>query len=210
VGVVADGKYNGIRTAVSPTFFVSYPQSPSNYVVFAVEIRTFGNPSLAAGAIRSAISEVDPNVPIFEMKTEEQVVDGLLSQDRLFAILSAIFGGVALLLAAIGLYGVRAYAVARRTPEIGIRMALGADRDRIVRMILRETGWLALLGVAVGLAAAYGLTRYVQSMLYGIAPHDLATFAGAAAILIAVAALAGYLPARRAALVDPMVALRHE
>ncbi len=204
-GVVADGKYNGLRTAISPTFFVSYPQSPANYVVFAVEVRTVGNPSSAAGAIRRAI---DPNVPIFEMKTEEQVVDGLLSQDRLFAFLSAIFGALAVILAAIGLFSVRAYAVECRTAEIGIRMALGADRGRIVRMILGETGWLTLFGVLTGIAAAYSLTRYFQSMLYGIAIRDLATFALAAILLTVVAALAGYLP--RAAQVDPMVALRHE
>jgi ABC-type antimicrobial peptide transport system permease subunit len=163
-----------------------------------------------AAAIRRAVSEVDSNVPIFEMKTEQQAVDGLLNRERVFAGLSAIFGALALLLAAIGLYGVRAYAVARRTAEIGIRMALGADRQAILQMILRETGWLALFGVAIGLAAAYAATRYVQSMLYGIAPRDVTTFAEAAVVLIAVAALAGYLPARRAARVDPMVALRHD
>jgi len=144
------------------------------------------------------------------LATGEQKIHDLLRQDRLFAGLSAIFGALALLLAAIGLYGVRAYSVARRTPEIGIRMALGADRGTITEMILRETGWLALFGVAIGLAAAYAVTRYVQSMLYGIAPRDFTTFAGATLILISVAALAGYLPARRAAQVDPMAALRHE
>ncbi len=209
-GVVSDGRYNGIRNGAAPAFFVSYSQSQSNYRSFAVEVRTVGNPAAMAGAIRRTVAEVDSNVPIFEMQTEEQVVDALLSQDRLFATLSAIFGTLALLLAAIGLYGVRAYAVARRTSEIGIRMALGADRGAITQMILRETGWLAVFGVALGLGTAYAVTRYVQSMLYGIAPHDFATFAGAAALLTAVAALAGYLPARRASRVDPMVALRHE
>jgi predicted permease len=208
IGVVRDSKVNGIRTA-PPAFFASLPQSPSDFVAFTVEVRTVGNPSALAAAIRRAVSEVDANVPIFEMKTEEQAVDALLSQDRLFAGLSAIFGALALLLAAIGLYGVRAYAVARRTSEIGIRMALGADHAAITRMILRETAWLATFGVAIGLAAASGATRYIQSMLYGIAPRDFWTFADAALLLTAVAVLAGYLPARRAAQVDPMVALRH-
>jgi predicted permease len=210
VGVVRDSKWTRIREAAPPTFFVSYPQTQSNYRVFWVEVRTLGNPAAAASAIRRAVAEVDSNVPIFEMQTEEQAVDSQLSWDRLFATLSAIFGALALLLAAIGLYGVRAYAVARRTSEIGIRMALGADRIAITQMILRETGWLAVFGVALGLATAYAVTRYVQSMLYGIASRDFATFAGAAALLTAVAALAGYLPARRASRVDPMVALRHE
>jgi predicted permease len=209
-GVVRDSKWTRIREAAPPTFFVSYPQTQSNYRVFWVEVRTLGNPAAAASAIRRAVAEVDSNVPIFEMQTEEQAVDSLLSWDRLFATLSAIFGALALLLAAIGLYGVRAYAVARRTSEIGIRMALGADRGAIAQMILRETGWLTLFGVALGLGAACAVTRYVQSMLYGIPPRDFWTFAGAAAVLTAVAALAGYLPARRAARVDPMVALRHE
>ena len=199
-----------MRQAAPPAFFVSYSQSPSNYRIFAVEIRTVGRPSAAAGAMRRAVAEVDPNVPIFEMKTEEQAVNDLLNQDRLFANLSAMFGALALLLAAIGLYGVRTYAVARRTTEIGIRMALGANGRTITQMILRETAWLSLFGVTTGIGAGYAITRYVRAMLYGIAPHDLATFAGAAALLIAVAALAGYLPALRAARVDPMVALRHE
>jgi predicted permease len=209
VGVVRDSKINGIRESTPPAVFISY-ESPFDFIKFAVEVRSVGNPGAGAGAIRRAVSDVDANVPIFEMKTEEQAVDDFLSTDRVFAGLSAILGAVALLLAAIGLYGVRAYAVARRTAEIGIRMALGADGGRIAGMILQETGWLALFGVVAGLAAAYAVTRYVQAMLYGIAPRDFATFAAAAAILIAVAALAGYLPARRAARVDPMVALRHE
>jgi len=207
VGVVRDSKLTGLRQAPEPAVFTSYPQNPSDFRAFSVEVRSVGNP---AAAIRRAVSEVDANFPSFPMKTEEETVDDLLSQERLFAALSAIFGALALLLAAIGLYGVRAYAVARRTSEIGIRMALGADRRAITHMILRETGWLALAGVAVGLAAAYSLTRYMQSMLYGIAPRDFWTFAGAAALLTAVAAFAGYLPARRAAQVDPMIALRHE
>jgi ABC-type antimicrobial peptide transport system permease subunit len=108
------------------------------------------------------------------------------------------------------LYGVRAYAVARRTPEIGIRVALGAGRGMIAKMILRETGRLAAFGVSIGLAAACGVTRYIQSMLYGVTAIDYVTFAGAAALMIAVAAIAGYLPAHRAARIDPMVALRHD
>jgi predicted permease len=210
VGVVRDSKYNAIRRAAPPTVFLSYLQSPNDGGNMAFEVRTADDPVAVAGAVRHAIAELDSNVPVYELSTEEEKIDRLIRQDRLFAGLSAVFGALALLLAAIGLYGVRAYAVARRTSEIGIRMALGANRAEIKRMILRETGWLALFGVAIGLASAYGLTRYVESMLYGVAPRDLTTFAGAAVVLVAVAATAGYLPARRASNVDPMIALRHD
>jgi len=115
---------------------------------------------------------MDSNVPVFELSTEEEKIDGLIRQDRLFAGLSSIFGALALVLSAIGLYGVRAYAVARRASEIGIRMALGANRASITQMILRETAWLALAGVTIGLGVAYAVTRYIQSMLYGLAPRD--------------------------------------
>jgi predicted permease len=210
VGVVRDSKYNAIRRAAPPTVFLSYLQSSNDGGTMAFEIRTMGNPTAIAGAVRRAISDIDPNVPVFELSTEEEKIDGLIRQDRLFAGLSGIFGVLALLLAAIGLYGVRAYAIARRTPEIGIRMALGANRGTITQMVLRETGWLALFGVGIGLTVAYGVTRYVESMLFGIAPRDLSTFALATLILTVVAGLAGYIPARRASKVDPMIALRHE
>jgi predicted permease len=211
VGVARDGRFDGIRSSILPTFFASYWQStPSDFRQFAVAVRSVGNAASITASIERAVSEVDSNIPIFEMRTEEQLVESQLSQDRLFAALSAIFGALALLLAAIGLYGVRAYSVARRTAEIGIRMALGADGSAITQMILRETGWLVLLGVAIGLGAAYTVTRYIQSMLYGIAARDFPTFAGAAVVLSVVAAVAGCLPARRAARVDPMVALRQD
>ncbi len=209
VGVVRDSKY-AIRRGASPTYFASYAQSPANFNSFYVELRTVQSPLTVGAYIRRAISEIDSNVPLSDLATMDQIIDRLIRQDRLFAGLSSVFGALALSLAAIGLYGVRAYAVARRTSEIGIRMALGADRGTITQMILRETGWVALASVVTGLGVAYAVTRFIQSMLYGLAPHDFTTFAGAAVLLVATAALAGYLPARRAARVDPMVALRHE
>jgi ABC-type antimicrobial peptide transport system permease subunit len=177
---------------------------------FAVEIRAGKSRKAVSGDVRRAMAAIDPNVPLRDLATGEETIDFMTRQERLLAALSSIFGGLALLLAAVGLYGVRAYAVAQRIPEIGIRVALGADRGMITKMILRETGWLAFFGVSIGLAMAYSVARYVQSMLYGVAAQDLTTFAGAAAVMIAVAAVAGYLPARRAARVDPLVALRHE
>ncbi len=210
VGVVRDSKFNKIRGAEPPTYFTSYQQSPTAFGAFAVELKTTETPSAVADEVRRAIAEIDPNVPLLGLATEEETVDRLIRQDRLFASLSSIFGALALLLSAIGLYGVRAYAVARRTSEIGIRMALGADRGVIAQMILRETGWLAFFGVASGLAVAYAVSRYVESMLYGVAPRDFTTFAGATLVMVIVAAVAGYLPARRASKVDPMIALRHQ
>jgi len=205
VGVARDSR--GLRDATRPTFFVQY--TPSLAIQgFAVEIRTGRN--AVSSDVRRAMTKIDPNVPLRDLATGQETIDFMTRQERLLAVLSSFFGGLALLLAAVGLYGVRAYAVARRIPEIGIRVALGADRGMITKMILCETGWLAFFGVSIGLAMAYSVARYVQSMLYGVAAQDFATFAGAAAIVIAVAAVAGYLPARRAARIDPMLALRHD
>ncbi|HLW76006.1 MAG TPA: ABC transporter permease, partial [Bryobacteraceae bacterium] len=210
VGVARDSKYNSIRRAAPPTFFMSYLQSSNDGGNIAFELRTIGDPLAIAANVRRAVARLDANVPVFQLGTEEEQIDGLISQDRLFAGLSTAFGALALLLAAIGLYGVRAYSVARRIPEIGIRMALGADRGMIILMILRETGWLALIGVAIGLAGSFAVTRYLQSMLYGVAPRDFTTFALATLILVAVAALASFLPARRASRIEPLTALRRD
>jgi predicted permease len=207
VGVVRD--MNELRSATLPTFFVKYPP---NLAIqgFAVAISAGKGRNAATSDVRRAMAKIDPNVPLRDLATADETIDFMTRQERLLAGLSSILGGIALLLAAVGLYGVRAYAVARRIPEIGIRVALGADRGMITKMILRETGWLAFFGVSIGLAIAYSVARYVQSMLYGVAAQDFATFAGAAAVMIGVAAVAGYLPARRAARIDPLVALRHD
>jgi predicted permease len=208
VGVVRDSS-NDFRGATPPTFFVKY--SPSLAIQgFAVEVRTGSGRNAVTSDIGRSIAKMDNNVPLRDLATAEDTIDFQTRKERLLAGLSSIFGGLALLLAAVGLYGVRAYSVARRIPEIGIRVALGAGRGMITKMILRETGRLALFGVSIGLAMAYVLARYTQSMLYGVEAHDLTTFAGASTILITVAAVAGYFPARRAARIDPLVALRHD
>ncbi len=210
VGVVRDSKYDAIRTSTPPTLFLSYQQSPNDGGNMAFELRTSGDPVPVAAAVRRSVAQIDANVPVFALSSEEETIDALLSQDRLFAGLSAVFAGIAVLLAAIGLYGVRAYAVAQRVPEIGIRMALGAGRGAIVRMISRETFGIAVAGVAIGIGVAYATTRYVKAMLFGLAPHDLPTFMVATAVIAVVALLSGYVPARRAARVDPAIALRNE
>jgi ABC-type antimicrobial peptide transport system permease subunit len=158
--------------------------------------------------VRQTVAEIDPAVPVLSLLTLEQQIDDQLKQERLFARLSTAFGLLALVLASVGLYSVRSYSVSRRTSEIGVRMALGATRGEIVTLVMRETAALTAVGIVLGLAVGYAVTGLIRSMLFGLEPHDPATFAGAAVVLAAVSAAAGYLPAQRASRVDPMVALR--
>jgi ABC-type antimicrobial peptide transport system permease subunit len=160
--------------------------------------------------VRRIVASLDANLPVTDMKTLPAQIAESLFVERLVAALSAAFGFLATLLAALGLYGVMSYAVGQRTREIGIRMALGAERRRVLRLVLREVALLAGLGIALGLPAGYGLGRLIESQLYGLAAHDPLTFAVATSALLLSAFLAGYLPAARAARVDPMVALRYE
>lgn len=208
VGVARDAKYTDMRRETEPTVYLPYPQSIPRSATFIV--RSSGNPTALTASIRDAVRDVDSNLPIFGVKTQSQQADESLVQERLFATLSSFFGVLALLLACIGLYGVMSYGVARRTNEIGIRMALGATSTRVTRMVMRETMLVVGIGVAIGLGAAVATTRLVAVMLFGLAPTDPVTVSFAVLLMIAVAALAGYIPARRAARVDPMVALRYE
>ncbi|HYV03184.1 MAG TPA: FtsX-like permease family protein, partial [Blastocatellia bacterium] len=210
VGVVSDAKYTSLRMETPPTIYFPFRQQASALGQMNFEVRTAGDPTALVSSIRDAVSEVDKNLPLFDVKTQQQQADQSLTQERLFATLSGFFGLLALLLGCIGLYGVMSYAVARRTNEIGIRMALGATAPRVTRMVMRETMVLVTAGVAIGLGAALAATRLIESMLFGLAPNDPLTISLAALLMIAVAALAGYLPARKAAKVDPMIALRYE
>jgi ABC-type antimicrobial peptide transport system permease subunit len=174
------------------------------------EIRTFGEPGAAIQAARKAILAYDPAIPIDSAQPFAAMLDDNMRQERIIAQLSTVFGGLALLLAAIGLYGVLSYAVAQRTNEIGIRMALGADPGTVVRMVLRETAVLIAIGLAAGVPATLACARLIQSKLFGLKPADPVTLAGAVGIMSVVAIASGYLPARRASRVDPLVALRYE
>jgi len=156
------------------------------------------------------VRSLDPNLPVFNVKTFAEQINESVSRERLVALLSSFFGLFALLLACLGLYGVMAYAVAGRTREIGVRMALGARAGNVLWLVLRETLLLALIGIALGLPAALISTRLTKELLFGLSPNDPLTIALATLVMIAIAALAGYLPARRAAQVDPLIALRHE
>ncbi|MFY9558019.1 MAG: ABC transporter permease, partial [Blastocatellia bacterium] len=208
VGVVRDAKYTGMRAETEPTVYLPYLQSIPRQATFVV--RTLGNASAMTPSIREAVHEVDDNLPLFDVKTQSQQADESLAQERLFASLSSFFSVLALLLASIGLYGVMSYGVARRTNEIGVRMALGASARRVTRMVMGESMIVVLIGVVIGLGAALATTRLIASMLFGLMPTDPVTIAFASMLMISVAAVAGYLPARRASRVDPMVALRYE
>jgi predicted permease len=213
VGLVKDAKYTSQRDEIPATMYRPWLQTPGAINVMTFEVRTTGDPKAFVGAIRQAVREIDPNLPLNNIKTQIEQADETLSMERLFAKLMSLFGLLAQQLASIGLYGVLAYSVSRRTHEIGIRMALGANRGRMLTMILRQGMTLTLIGVALGLVGAYVLTKYLESlntMLFGVQPRDPLTFVATAVLLTVVALIACFIPARRATKVDPMVALRYE
>jgi ABC-type antimicrobial peptide transport system permease subunit len=176
----------------------------------AVVVRTAGDPASVMPAIREAVRAVDPNVPIMDMSTQTDQIERRFTQERVFAQAYSIFGGLALLVAAIGIFGLMSFNVTRRTTEIGIRLALGAQRQTVLQMIMRESLVLVIAGVAIGIAAAFGGGRFVASLLYGLDAKDITTIAMAVVLMLSVSAVAGYLPARRASRLGPMQALRHD
>jgi predicted permease len=208
VGVLRDAKYNSVRDDAPPTMYVPYTQARLSSAVF--ELRTSGLPSSVTGAVREAVRQIDGNLPVTDISTQLEQVEKRFMQEKLFAQAYTLFGGVALLLASIGLFGLMSYSVSRRTNEIGIRMALGAQREDVLRLVMRESMTLVIVGVAVGLAVALAASRLVTTLLFGLPPTDLASLAAAMTVMLLVSALAGYLPARRASRVDPMVALHYE
>jgi ABC-type antimicrobial peptide transport system permease subunit len=209
VAVVKDKRYEGLREEVPYELYIPYPQMESLAGMTAY-VRAAGDATQLFNSLRQVVNDVDSNVPVFRMRTLEQQLDKSLMSERLLASLSTVFGGIATLLAAIGLYGVMAYMVARRTREIGIRMALGAGGGSVVWLVMREVLMLAAVGVAIGLAGAFGATRLVQAQLFGVTATDAWTMLAGALAIAGVAALAGYMPARRATTIDPMIALRWE
>jgi predicted permease len=210
VGICSDTYFNNFRTDPPATYFVPYRQIHDISSGMTYEIRTHVKPESLLPLLRRAVQSVDQNLPLVDIRTQTEQIDDTIQQERIFASLTAAFGVLALILASIGIYGIMAYTVSRRTNEIGIRLALGAQARQILTMILRETSWLAVLGVATGLGGALLLTRLVRSMLFGLKPNDPTTLVASAGLLFAVALLAGWVPARRASRVEPMQALRHE
>jgi ABC-type antimicrobial peptide transport system permease subunit len=173
-------------------------------------VRTAADPLAAVGAIREAVRQIDPNLPLQGVSTQMEQIEGRIQQEKLFAQAYALFGGLALLVASVGLFGLMSYSVARRTSEIGIRMALGAKPGDVLRQVMGESLVLVVVGVVVGVAAALAAGRLVAGLLFGIQATDPVAMATAVVVLLVVASVAGYLPARRAARVDPMVALHEE
>jgi len=208
VGIVRDVKYNSVRDEVPPTMYVPYRQTSGGGVM--LEVRTAGDPVSAMGGIREAVRRIDPNLPIMDMSTQMEQIERRFLQEKLFAQANAFFGGLAVLLAAVGLFGLMSYSVARRTNEIGIRMALGARSQDVLTLVMRESMTLVIVGIVIGLAVALGASRLVKTLLFGLAPTDVFSLMTAILVMIAVSAFAGYLPARRASRVDPMVALHQE
>jgi predicted permease len=209
IAVAGDTKYEDMRTPVPEEVYQPYEQQDFS-LGMNIYVHTRGRPADMFATVRQAAGQVDPSVPIYDMRTLNDQVDNSLVTERLMALLSAVFGGLATVLAAMGLYGVMAYVVARRTREIGIRMALGANRGSVVWLVMREVLVLATVGVAIGLTSAWGLTRLVESQLFEVKPSDPVTLALATLGIAAVAMLAGYVPARRATGIDPTTALRFE
>jgi putative ABC transport system permease protein len=209
VGVAKDARFNNLREAPPPTFYLPYTQFDvlnSSYVL----VRAAGDPGLLRRSIDELVRQRHPDLPVIDYITLDDQIALLLRPERLVASLSLAFGLLATGLGALGLYGVMAFSVARRTREIGLRMALGADRAVIFRIVLRGAAGMCGIGIGLGTVLALALGRYVESQLYGIGSHDLATLGGAAAVLVVVAFISGWLPASRASRVDPMRALRAE
>jgi predicted permease len=210
VGVCADAKYYRVREDAAPTYYTPYWQKDDGVHDATFAIRTSGTGETMLPSLRDAMREVDPNLPMLDVRTQDEQIAANLRQERIFAILTSGFGLLALVLACVGIYGVIAYSVAQRTNEIGIRLALGARPQQVRGMILRESAGLAALGIVVGLAGALALARLIKSLLYGITPNDPLTLRAGVALLLLVAAVSSWVPARRAAGVQPMTALRHE
>ena len=212
VGVVGDVKQLGFERQAPLAIYVPYSQAPRPFLLsfMTIAARTDSNPLGMANALRRAVQAVDPDMPLFDVASMEQLVSRSVSQPRFNAFLLGCFAALALILASVGIYGVTSYSVTQRTHEIGIRMALGAVQGEVLRMIVRQGLRLAVLGTGMGFVAALGLTSVLRSLLFGVQPIDVLTFLSVLVVLIGVSLLASYIPARRAMKVDPMVALRYE
>ncbi len=208
VGILSDAKYDSVREAAPPTMYVPYQQRGGGGGVIVV--RSAVAPETLIGAVREAVRQVDPNLPMMDVSTQIEQIDRLLQQERLFAQACTLFGALALFLAAIGLFGLMSYSVSRRTNEIGIRMALGAHRGDVLRLVMRESMTLVVIGMILGIGLALWAGRFVTAQLFGVGGTDGVTVAAAAGIMLLASLPAAFLPARRASGVDPMVALRYD
>jgi putative ABC transport system permease protein len=208
VGVVADAKLYGLDAPIEPALYVPHMQHPGESM--GLTVRTAGDPAAVASAVRSEILKLDPEQPISDVRPMEKVLSDSLMLRRVAMLMLTVFASLALTLATVGIYGLTAYSVSRRTHEIGLRVALGASQPQILRLVVGRGLLTSLIGAAIGLAAAFQLTRALSGMLYGVTATDPLVFAGVPMLLVAVSAVASYVPARRATRIDPLVALRYE
>jgi putative ABC transport system permease protein len=210
IGVVKDVKYTSLRNEGREMFYLPFHQANTGFGEMTLVVRTAGDPTSITAAVRRETRAMDPAMPMFEVETLATQVSASLREERLLAMLSSGFGLLALLLSCLGLYGILSYAVAQRTKEIGVRMALGAARRDVLCLVLRDALRLVLFGAALGIPAALAAARLVASQLFGISAADPVAIGLATLALLGIAAVAGYLPARRATRVDPLVALRYD
>jgi len=212
VGVSREARYGGVKRRVPPVVYLPYYLQPSSYPVeqMVYELRTAGDPLAYVNSIREIVNRADSRVPVMNVETQVAEIDQTINQEIMFAKLCTAFAVLALVIACVGLYGTMSYAVARRTNEIGIRMALGAQPGGVIWMVLRQVFLIAAVGLAIGLPVALATSKLVESFLFGMKPDDPLAIGAAVAVLIASAVVAGYAPARRASKIDPMAALRHE
>jgi hypothetical protein len=210
IRVCADAKYYRVRDDAEPTYYTPYWQKDEGVHEGTFAVRSSLTGEALLPSLRDAVRQVDSNLPMLDVRTQEEQVDANLRQEHLFAVLTSGFGVLALVQACVGIYGLMAYSVSQRTNEIGIRMARGAKAAQVRSMIRGESTVLAVIGILAGLAGAVALMRLIKSMFYGITPNDPLTFSGAALLLLLVALGASWIPAHRAASVQPVEALRHE
>jgi len=214
VGVVRDSRYTSVREETPPTAYQTFLQTRTGRGQMALYVRLATSPGAALAQVRQAVHDIDPNLPLFDIHTLSEEMGAVLIRDRLIATLSTVFSALALLLACVGLYGLLAFSVVQRRAEMGIRMALGANRADVILTVMREALLLVAAGVMIGVPAAVVsgrvATNRIPGLLFGLQPTDPLTIAGATIFLALIAAGAGYVPARRASRVDPMVALRTE
>lgn len=208
IGVARDVKFDGLAAPSEPAYYLPASQAPLEDMT--VLVRTSSDPRAVISSLRQAVWSIDPNQPLSNINTLEKIVADSIAQPRLNMLLMMLFGGLALLLSAVGIYGLLSYAVTQRTQELGIRMALGANVSDVLKLVLKQGMLLALIGEAIGLAGAFALTRLMSGLLFGVTPTDTTTFAGVVVVLTLTALLACYIPARRATKVDPLIALRYE
>ena len=210
VGICGDTLYWSLKQGPVGMFYQPYQQTPNLDFGATYEVRTSLRPESIASSLRAAVQSIDPDLPLQDIRTQQEQIDASMQQERIMAALTASFGVLALVLACVGVYGMMAYSVAQRTNEIGIRMALGSLPRQVRTMVLTEAGWVSFAGIAFGIGATLLLGRLVKALLYGTQPNDPLVISGSALLLATIGLAASWIPARRASSIEPMQALRHE